>query len=119
MAPPAAPIAAPARAPLPRPVAAPPMAAPAKPPIAAPPTARSPGVLQAAIERVRAPAAIAVMIFFMEASLVLRAVGGPALLSLALRSRQLATIETVPFKQFFRRKFSSFDMARYLQQSGQ
>jgi hypothetical protein len=47
------------------------MAAPARPPIAAPPTARSPGVLQAAIERVRAPAAMAVMIFFMEASLLL------------------------------------------------
>src|SRR3954468_24607724 len=98
MAPPAAPIAPPARAPPAVPVAAPPIAAPARPPMAAPPTARSPGVLQAAIERGRAPAAIAVIIFFMEASLFYRAVGCPALLSLTLRCRQLPDKEEVPCK---------------------
>src|SRR4051812_10363315 len=70
MAPPAAPIAPPARAPPARPVAAPPIAAPARPPMAAPPTARSPGVSQAATESVSAAAAITVVNFLIGSSLL-------------------------------------------------
>src|SRR5689334_14490904 len=70
MAPPAAPMAPPARAPLARPVAAPPIAAPARPPRAAPPTARSPDVSQAATESVSAAAAMTVMIFVIEPPLL-------------------------------------------------
>src|SRR4051794_36703849 len=92
MAPPAAPMAAPATAPPARPVAAPPIAAPARPPTRAPPTARSWGVVQPTAEKARAPAVARARIFFIG-SIPLRGPGQAgtrrAPYSLAFAHRQL------------------------------